>query len=306
MPSGLRTRTSPTVENSNFTCNNIMQTTIRYIKEELMNYYTRDETSEFIKLIFYVLKGYSLTDLVLKQEDTLPAQDFQKVYSIVKRLQSYEPVQFILGQTEFCGLIIKLNQAVLIPRPETEELVLWIHSRIKMPPFRILDMGTGSGCIALALKKYYPDSNVSGCDNSEDALMVAKENARFNYLNVNFFCADILNWENYKSWGKTDMIVSNPPYVTESEKIGMNQNVIGFEPHHALFVPDKDPLVYYRRIAEFSREWLTIGGKVFFEINERFGMDVVKMLESKGFGGIEIHEDIHGKHRMVCGIHMGS
>jgi release factor glutamine methyltransferase len=279
-----------------------MQATIRYIKEELKSSHTPDEISEYIKLIFSFIRNYNLTDLILKHEEKLTDAEFKNVCSIISRIKSSEPIQYILGQTEFCGLLIKLNHSVLIPRPETEELVQWIFSGAKTPPERILDLGTGSGCIALALKKFFPASNVAGCDISDDALTVARKNALANHLNIRFFNADILDWENYPGWEEADLIVSNPPYVTHREKSSMKNNVMDFEPHMALFVPDEDPLLFYRRITEFSETWLSKGGKLYVEINEQFGHEVVNMLNSAGFRAVEIHKDMQGKVRMVCGI----
>jgi release factor glutamine methyltransferase len=252
-----------------------------------------------IKLIFWEIRGYSLTDIYLKQEEQLAKEEREKVYLMVSRLKNSEPVQYVLGRMEFYGLALRLSTDVLIPRPETEEMVQWIISAQKTLPGVILDIGTGSGCIALALKRAFLNSSVLGCDISEKAIKIARQNSILNLLDVQFFVSDILDWREFRNWIKADIIVSNPPYVTEVEKIHLRKNVINFEPHFALFVPDSDPLLYYRHIAEFSGVWLNKGGQLYFEINELYGYDVVKMLESMNFSKIELHKDFRGKDRMV-------
>jgi release factor glutamine methyltransferase len=276
-----------------------MQATIQYIRKELQENYSENEIKELTKLIFWEIRDYSFTDMYLKQEERLTDKERDKVYAMVSRLKNSEPFQYVVGRMEFCGLILHINADVLIPRPETEEMVQWIITGQKTSPGVILDIGTGSGCIALALKKVFLSSTVLGCDISEKSIEIARENSKRNSLDVQFFPSDILNWRETGNWIKTDIVISNPPYVTEVEKIHLKKNVIDFEPFLALFVPDRDPLLYYRHIAEFSAVWLNKGGQLYFEINELYGYDVVSMLATLGFSRIELRKDFRGKDRMI-------
>src|ERR1700753_4056932 len=217
------------------------------------------------------------------EEKISPDQSTQ-LTGILNRLQPGEPVQYILGHTEFYGLPFKVNSSVLIPRPETEELVVWVINSVgneQLAVGTILDIGTGSGCIAISLKKHLPHFNVSAIDISEGALDVSKENARLNKVLVDFINADILNFE--IELPKFEIIVSNPPYVTLHDKIQMHKNVTEFEPHNALFVPEDDPLVFYKAIADFAIKNLAENGLLFFEINENYGEQIVELLNIKGF-----------------------
>jgi release factor glutamine methyltransferase len=281
-----------------------MQPSIQYIRDELQLTHSGEEIRDLIKLIFWDLKGYSYTDIILKTGEMLTDAEKIRVKEVVERLKKGEPVQYILGKTEFCGMTLKVNPGVLIPRPETEEMVQWLVSSTIRPPKRILDIGTGSGCIALALKRAFPAAFVSGSDVSDEALSVARENAALNGLELHFFVSDILRWKHYGSWEKQDLIVSNPPYITQVGKKCMVSNVLDFEPHLALFVPDEDPLLFYRNIAEFSLIWLKPGGRLVFEINELYGPEVVRMLRECGFSGIELRKDLRGKERMISAFHL--
>lgn len=276
-----------------------MQNTIQYLKTELSALYPAGEVESMTRQIIEWLTGWDFTRQLINRNETFTLEQSEKVKSIVERLEKYEPLQYILGETFFSGLKIKVTPAVLIPRPETEELVSLI-SEIELPAgSRMLDIGTGSGCIALALKSRFPEANVSACDISPDALTVAKENSLSNKLDVDFFQADILNWNNRK-WPFFDVIVSNPPYVTVSEKKQMQWNVLDFEPETALFVADNNPLLFYRAIAAFATEYLEKGGFLFFEINENFGPETVSMLVDQGFTEILLKADLQGKDRMVA------
>src|SRR5688572_8583660 len=216
----------------------------------------------------------------------------------VKDLKAHKPIQYILGSTEFYGCRIKVNESVLIPRPETEELVDWIKTGLKgREPKTILDIGTGSGCIAIALKKIFPQSRVTAMDISEKALEVAAENAQRNNARIDFVLRDILS--SPSSAPPFDLIVSNPPYITLSEKAAMNKNVVEYEPHLALFVSEEDALVFYRAIADLARSILVTGGKLYFEINERMGPAVKKLLGEMDFLNVEVKKDLSGKDRMV-------
>lgn len=276
-----------------------MKATIQFINSELHGLYPVSEIEGFTRIIFEAVCGLSFTEQVVKKHEKIKAGDFSKIQEIISRLKTFEPIQYILGETEFYGLKLMVNRAVLIPRPETEELVEWmIHSDLP-PNSRILDIGTGSGCIALALKSVFKNARVSGTDISEGALETANENAAKNKLDVHFFRSDILKLENLNN-EIYDVIVSNPPYIRESEKQLMLPNVLEYEPLNALFVPDSDPLVFYRSIAAFANKYLAENGKLFFEINENLGQQMKNMLVDYGFCNIEIRKDINGKNRMIC------
>jgi release factor glutamine methyltransferase len=285
---------------SNFAKNNTMQPTIQYIRKELKSIYPEREIESLIRLIFHHLKKYSLTDLALNRHESLSPDEVSAIRDITVKLKAGEPVQYVLGYTDFAGMHLKVNPSVLIPRPETEELTNWI-SQSGYETGEALDIGTGSGCIAMAIKRNIPGINVSGCDISPEALETARQNAENAKLNIRFFIADILRWKEVRWPSKYDLIVSNPPYVTESEKQYMHPNVLDFEPGQALFVPDSRPLVYYEAIVQFSREMLNPGGDLYFEINERFGAQMAELLEDHGFEKIEIKRDIHGRERMIRG-----
>lgn len=277
-----------------------MQPTIQYIRKELKSLYPEREIESLIRLIFHHLKKYSLTDLALKRHESLSQDEISAIRAITGRLKAGEPVQYILGYTDFAGMKLTVNPSVLIPRPETEELTGWI-AQGAYETGEALDIGTGSGCIALAIKKDNPGINVSGCDISYEALEIARQNAEAAKLNVRFFITDILRWKDFRWPSKYDLIVSNPPYVTENEKQYMHHNVMNFEPHQALFVSDKHPLMYYEAIVQFSCEMLNPGGDLYFEINERFGSQMIELLKEGGFEKIEIRNDIHGRDRMIRG-----
>jgi release factor glutamine methyltransferase len=276
-----------------------MNTTIQYIKKELAGLYPNTEIEGFTRIIFEAVFGWNFTEQVVKKNEKIQEADFVKIKEIVLRLKYFEPVQYILGETEFYGLKLKVNPSVLIPRPETEELVDWIVKSNFKQNCTILDIGTGSGCIALAMKNRLKRAVVSGMDISEKALEIARQNAIINGLEVNFFQADILGWEHTK-WDKFDVIVSNPPYIRESEKAKIHANVLDYEPGSALFVSDNDPLVFYRSIGVFAKKHLARDGRLFFEINENLGMEMKTLLLKIGFCNIEIRKDINGKNRMVC------
>ncbi|MCF6332069.1 MAG: peptide chain release factor N(5)-glutamine methyltransferase [Draconibacterium sp.] len=276
-----------------------MRATIQYIEKELAEMYPKTEVQGFEHFIFESVCGWNYTSQVLMKNKKISSLEIQKIEAIVRRLKMYEPLQYILGETEFYGLNLKVTPAVLIPRPETEELVHWIIESNAFGSPQVLDIGTGSGCIALALKKQIKNAEVSGVDISKEALEVAKQNAENNKLEVGFFQSDILSWEHY-NWKVFDIIVSNPPYVREIEKQKMQANVLEYEPENALFVSDENPLVFYHRIAEFAKKYLVDRGKLFFEINEFLGAETCKLLENKGFVDVELKKDMNGKTRMLA------
>jgi len=271
----------------------------QFINSELKGLYPVSEIEGFNRIIFEAVFGWSFTKQVIKKHEKISEFDFNRIKEIVLRLKTFEPIQYILGETEFYGLTLNVNPSVLIPRPETEELVDWIVRENLPENSRILDIGTGSGCIALALKSKLKNSVVSGIDISETALEVACDNAIKNRLEVIFFQADILTCED-SNFEVYDVIVSNPPYIRESEKLQMQSNVLEYEPENALFVSDNDPLVFYRSIASFAMKHLADKGKLFFEINENLGSEMKNMLNDFGFCDIEIKNEINGKNRMIC------
>lgn len=275
-----------------------MQATIQHINSELGALYPKTEIQGFVRIIFGAVLNFSYTDIVLQKNEVLEVADVEKIKRIVERLKTFEPIQYILGETEFYDLKLKVNRATLIPRPETEELVHWITKTPLQTGAKILDIGTGSGCIPLALKYTLPHLRISAVDISKGALKIAKENADTNHLEVHFFQVDILNWQKY-SWGKYDVIVSNPPYVRECEKAQMDNNVLEYEPENALFVDDNNPLVFYKTIAEFAKGQLLENGYLFFEINENLGNEMIALVKGLGFREIELRKDLNNKNRML-------
>jgi len=276
-----------------------MQVAKKLIRDSLSHLYCEQEIESISKLIFEKVLGFSRLQVHLNQHETISSANLTQITEIVNRLIQFEPIQYILGETEFYGLPLKVNPAVLIPRPETEELVDWIiHDCSRINPI-ILDIGTGSGCIPIALAKNLTGATAEGWDISADALKVAEKNAEINQVRVNFICADVLNLNYAERQQKYDIIVSNPPYITPSEQRSMLKNVVDYEPHIALFVPETDPLIFYRIIAEIAINALKPGGKLYFEINEQFGIETVDLLTLKGFKNIILKKDINGKERMI-------
>lgn len=245
------------------------------------------------------------TDYLLSDEQLLSESDLLYFRSIVKRLQANEPFQHIIGYTTFFGLKIKTDHRALIPRPETEELVEWILKIYSNDQeLKLLDLCTGTGCIALALKSDRPVWSIEACDLSEEALGLARENSELNDLNVSLIKMNVLNPEDYKMLSSElyDCWVSNPPYIPEQEREGMNENVTRYEPGMALFVPDNDPLLFYRSIAEQGKKFLKKGGHLFFEIHENYGNETKELLESLGYSGVVLKTDLQGKERMIKAI----
>jgi release factor glutamine methyltransferase len=276
-----------------------MKAGIASIRKELAGIYSNEETESLIFLIFDNVKGYSRTQFLLAKDENLSLEELDKINQIVSRLKCQEPIQYILGETEFFGLPFLTVPGVLIPRPETEELVQWIIQENQNPRPTILDIGTGSGCIAITLRKNIPESTVLACDISPVCIETANRNAELNQTEVSAFNFDILTNSPDVDFPELDLIVSNPPYVLETEKMLMEKNVLDFEPELALFVPDHDPLMFYSRIADFAQTHLKNGGRIYFEINEAYGKECTEMLQLKGFSEIILKKDIHGKNRMI-------
>ena len=276
-----------------------MQVAKRIIRDQLSLLYSKQEIESISKLIFEKVLGLSRLQVHLNQLTTIPEANLAQIKEILRRLIQFEPIQYIFGETEFYGLPFKVNSSVLIPRPETEELVDWIITDYRQLTPDILDIGTGSGCIPIALVKNLPGASAEGWDISTDALIVAKENAEINKVNISFLYADVLSQTIPSHPNKYDIIVSNPPYVTDSEQSLMLKNVTDYEPHIALFVPDKDPLLFYKSIADIALTQLKQGGNLYFEINEKLGRETADLLFSKGFRNVQLKKDINGKERMI-------
>lgn len=297
-----------------------IQDAIQLFRDELKNLYSADEIENFIFSSMNEYFGFTRRHLQLKANQTLGEKETERFKIILSELKNHKPIQYILGRTEFYGLKIRVNEYVLIPRPETEELVEMI---LKESPNagNILDIGTGSGCIAIALKKNISDATVSALDISDEALLIAKSNAILNQTHVNFLQADILQASNPPFSGfllsqsgkgerekrrsgegtSFDVIVSNPPYIRHSEKSTMSKNVLDYEPHIALFVNDDDALVFYKAISDFALQNLSPDGKLYFEINESLGKEVKHLLEGNGFKNVEVKKDMSGKDRIAVG-----
>ena len=278
-----------------------MQTAILHIQSELQGLYPETEIKSFSYLIIEKLTGFSRTEVYVNKYTLFSNEQHQVIESFIEKLKIFVPIQYILGETEFYGLPFYVNESVLIPRPETEELVDWIQKEnYKSAELNILDIGTGSGCIAIALRHEFHNSTVDAFDVSEKALETAQQNAIHNKLEVNFKAVDILNAPAYnKKW---DIIVSNPPYITENEKDTILPNVLDHEPHLALFVPDNDPLLFYREIALFAQQYLTPAGKLYFEINRNAGNHTLELLTGMGYRDVELRKDITGNDRMVRAV----
>jgi release factor glutamine methyltransferase len=276
-----------------------VQDAFNTFKQMLAPLYDVQEADAITTLVLSELTGYNKAKLKAFPETELTNEQSERLPGILNQLQTGQPLQYILGHTEFYGLKFEVNSNVLIPRPETEELVSWIIENANSSPINILDIGTGSGCIAITLKHELKQSTVSAIDISTGALETAKRNATNNQVEVNFIHADILAHENLQLNEKLDVIVSNPPYVTETDKRQMHTNVTDFEPHSALFVPEEDPLLFYNAIADFAIKNLKSNSLLFFEINESYGAATVDMLHDKLFINIELRKDMSGRDRMI-------
>ena len=279
--------------------------------QELSALYDAQEIESFFYLILECFHNKKRIDLALDPNMEMDAMQLLRWESVLSELKNEKPIQYILGETEFYGLPFLVNENTLIPRPETEELVEWIikstNYETQSTKLRILDIGTGSGCIAISLAKKIPNAEVSAIDVSEKALATAKINAEINKVEVSFINVDILKindlvelpTSNFQLPTQFDIIVSNPPYVRNLEKAEIKSNVLEYEPHLALFVEDTDALLFYRKIAQLAQQNLSENGKLFFEINQYLGKETVELLEDLGFKNIELKKDIYGNDRMI-------
>ncbi|MGV3545420.1 MAG: peptide chain release factor N(5)-glutamine methyltransferase [Pedobacter sp.] len=274
-------------------------------QEKLGVLYEEEEVHLLFLIALEEVLGYTKTDYILKKQDLVPDTGLLKLNSILIELTTGKPIQYVIGHTQFYGLDFKVNPSVLIPRPETEELVEWILSVQRSKPVvenamvNALDIGTGSGCIAISLKKNLPKAYVTAADISTAALATAKQNALLNDVGVTFVEDDILDTKLEFPHIKFDVIVSNPPYIKEDEKLEMHENVLANEPHTALFVSNERPLIFYEAIADFALKYLSDTGHLFFEINANLGKETIQMLAAKGFVDIRLKLDMQGKERML-------
>ena len=269
--------------------------------------YDEGEAKAIARMAYEVRFGLTFSDLCLGKDTQLSADDQTELEEIAMRLLQGEPIQYVLGQADFCGRTFKVNEHVLIPRPETEELCRWIVSevrgkRLEVRDYSVLDIGTGSGCIAITLAAEISETKVTAWDISEEALEVARENAKCTDVHVSFEQVDALHLTSdilHQTSGVFDLIVSNPPYICNKERETMEANVLEHEPHTALFVPNDDPLLFYRAIAQYGQTALKEGGWLYFEINPLYAEALHEMLSKMSYHDIEIKEDQYGKQRMI-------
>lgn len=275
----------------------------RQFVNELAALYDANEARQLYFLLLEDRLGWSKREYLLRKQEILAEQDANWLIQALFALKETKPIQHLLGYAWFKGMKLIVNESVLIPRPETEELVDLIISRHQPAgdrPLRIIDIGAGSGCIAIALKKAFPCATVYALDISLEALQVARKNAENQRAVITFINADILEWDTFfQDTEIFDIVVSNPPYVTDVEQSGMHRNVLDNEPHLALFVEDSAPLLFYEHIAAFALAHLQADGDLYFEINRRYGHQTSELLRKKGFQQVMLHQDIHGADRMV-------
>jgi release factor glutamine methyltransferase len=280
-----------------------------FFKEALSAIYPRTEIDSFFFILMEEKLNLQRIDTVLKPNFLISDTNLTDLKNILKRLQKEEPIQYILGNTEFYGLPFFVNENTLIPRSETEELVTWVLEEAAMwqsntdaikkeiTPISILDIGTGTGCIPISIAKNLPRAKISAIDISSEALKIAKKNRLLNKVDVDFIELDILKAKELPQ--KFDIIVSNPPYVRELEKIEIKNNVLENEPHLALFVADENPLIFYNKIADLAKQQLSKNGLLFFEINQYLGKETIALLKEKGFKNITLRKDLFGNNRMI-------
>lgn len=275
---------------------------VRYVEAKLQHLYSNEEALAIARLVVCETSGLQKSELLLHSNRQLSEDETARIYALTEKLCTAEPIQYVLQKTWFYGNEWKINNHVLIPRPETEELVALISDDIKqqsIPHPLVCDIGTGSGCIAISIKKNFPQADVYAVDVSEDALSVAMDNAASLNASVNFFQLNFLDRSKWLALARFDYIVSNPPYVLKTEITSMHANVLQFEPHLALFVQDDDPLIFYRAIAEFGQEHLKNNGKIFVEINEAMGKETAALFAQHGYDNIRLLKDMQGKNRFV-------
>lgn len=277
---------------------------IKELRDKMLNelnyIYPELESLNLVNWLFLSVAGIEKKEINLDPGRLVDGKTREELLEKLSELKAHKPIQYVTEMAYFYDLELEVNPSVLIPRPETEELVKWVsEENNERPGLRVLDIGTGSGCLILALGKLLKDPELTAIDISGDALHMAKKNAAKYRTMVSFNKTDILEEEKWNELGNFDLIVSNPPYVRESEKIGMRANVLDYEPSIALFVPDNDPLLFYRAIARFSKKHLSEKGRLYLEINESLGNEMIRLLKDEGFSEIILKKDMQGKDRMV-------
>lgn len=275
-----------------------IQAAREFIRDELLLIYPREEIISLTKIILLETSGLTFTDILAHPERTISTNIWHKISKICADLKENRPIQHILGKTEFFGLQLRVNEFTLVPRQETEEMVDLILRENQKKVLSLIDIGTGSGAIAIALCRNLDNARVSATDISEGALEIARANCKLNSCDISFIYDDILS-STLKEKDLFDIMVSNPPYIRESEKIKMHKNVLDYEPASALFVPDNDPLKFYRAIGREGLELLKPGGAIYFEINEAFGKETADLLLDMGYCNIRLIKDINKKDRIV-------
>ena len=283
-----------------YICRMTLQEASFFLLNKLRTVYPDGEASAICDLVMESLTGSDKTERMMYKHNPVTAEEEEQLNVYAVKLLQHEPVQYVLHEAWFCGLKFYVDENVLIPRPETEELVEWIISNCKFPidTLSILDIGTGSGCIPVSLKRRLRKASVSAIDISEGAITVARRNATKLSADINFLQLDILNKNNWPALPTVDLIISNPPYIPEQDMTSMDPNILQYEPHTALFVPDNNALVFYEAIADLGKTKLNKGGLLFFEIHEDLGKTVTDLLEKEGYS-CEIKKDMQGKDRMV-------
>ena len=271
-----------------------------HYRQKLANIYSDKEAETLLFILIAEYTGLTRAEILMKPEEPISESQLLKIHFGVKALQNHKPIQYVIGKTDFFGLTFILTPDVLIPRPETEELVDWIiHDQTNHKITNVLDIGTGSGCIAIVLKKHFPNAAVEAVEFSPGAVAVSQKNNEMNNAGVVIKQMDFLDQKQWDSLGQYDLVVSNPPYVRQSEKKEMKLNVINYEPDRALFVTDADPLIFYRHIALFSKAHMKPGGSVFCEVNQYLANETVKLFEELLTRDVELKRDVFGNNRFL-------
>lgn len=278
----------------------IISDVFKQFDQKLGEKFSAQEKRQLAQSFLCTYLNCTSTDLILHRNKELSAKIQEKIEIALSKINKGQPAQYVLGFTYFYDLKLRTDKRALIPRPETEELVTWVMTENKQIPKYILDIGTGTGCIPLALKKQWKSAEIVGIDIEKDALLLAKENAETLDLSVQFYLADALKLTEF-SKQKWDIIISNPPYIPLSDKATMQRHVVDYEPHSSLFVSDNDPLLFYNAIAQYAMQYLTKYGQLYFEIHENYAHSVVDLLKNIGFNNVVLKEDLEGKPRMIKG-----
>ncbi|MFT7612088.1 MAG: release factor glutamine methyltransferase [Parvicellaceae bacterium] len=280
-----------------FVQENSIEAVEEYMRKGLASLYPEREVDAMLRILFVHFTGYNSIDRRINAKETLSESELLKFRSVLKEMEKGRPLQYALGETEFYGLKFIVNEHVLIPRPETEELVDLVLKENKIGQ-SLIDIGSGSGCISVSYAKSTGGADVVALDVDPNALKIVAVNSEINSVKVNLVEMDILLWTELDQ--KFDVVVSNPPYVLASERSDMSSNVLDFEPGLALFVNDNEPIIFYERIADFALSHLNVGGKLYFEINEKYGIQVMECLKIRNFKDIRIIKDLSGKNRIVA------